>query len=99
MTPCHSDLTTTARQILSAPRQDRLALINNHPDPEALKAEIIRLHKRHQGFRVYLHGKPRSVAMIDGAGATLDEAHKMAVWQFGADRVERVISGEDEREK
>ena len=72
-------------------------MINQHPDPEALKAEIIRLNKRHKGFRVYMHGKARSVAMIDGAGATLDEALKMARWQFGADRVERVISGEEER--
>ena len=56
-----------------------------------------RMKKKYKGFRVYLHGKPRSVAMIDGGGATLDDAHKMAVWQFGADRVHRVISGEEER--
>lgn len=90
-------ITDTARQILSAPRQDRLALINEHADPEALKAEIIRLHTKHQGFRVYLHGRPRSLPMIDPEGATLDEALKMAQHQFGADRVDRVISGEEER--
>ena len=86
-----------ARQILSAPRQDRLALINKHAEPEALKAEIIRLHTKHKGFRVYLKSQPGSVAMIDGAGATLDEALQMARWQFGVDNVLRVITGEEDR--
>lgn len=93
----HSDLTNTARQILLSPKQDRLALINEHADPESLKAEIIRLHTKHQGFRIYLHGKSRSVAMIDPEGATLDQALKMAKHQFGRDRVDRVITGEEER--
>lgn len=90
-------ITELARHILRQPKQDRLAQINAHADPEALKAEIIRLHTKHQGFRIYLKGKPRSVAMIDPEGATLDQALEMAKHQFGRDRVDRVITGEEER--
>ena len=55
------------------------------------------MDKKYQGFRIYLKGKPRSVAMIDPEGATLDQAFRLAEWQFWAGRVERVISGEEER--
>lgn len=90
-------ITEIARSILRQPKQDRLALINAHDDTEALKAEIIRLHTKHKGFRVYLKSQPGSVAMIDGNGATMDEALEIARWQFGEANVVRVVAGEEDR--